>query len=490
MNNANNTDQVKQRQKGCCLFTLVQMILLLPLYLLINKKTRPFLLIALLGLGIFLGVRNFSSGGSLSETITQKQEQRIAKQQAEQLAKGDEYRKKGSDKAAIEYYKKAGEEGALRIRELHQQRVEYYFENGRYQEAMEYLTQETDGAFDQESACAFMMDLAKETVEPIAASAENLIHKSSNSSQIYQYEKKLTTVEEMLNTMPEKTEGKQELQKKIQVANGYLCLTDRSYQPDLEEVAELWKNCSKGSPEKELLTALQGIQDGSMDAVEHLQELTKNKDFTEYMIRMFLPDLYYIKTDSMEDYLKLYEISRWAEYQTVKPPVKLEDSFQDKSDLIRIGIDYHGPYMELTKEHVTQLKEACGKAPAGKILVLHRQQVFGKGTHDFCICTEILNYLPSKYIPTSLKEVEYVIYMDSSYYVRGQYEVGSKAIVETTKLTLYSTVTGKSLYDTSVKGEISNTMYYSGRVPTYYSAGSPIMNDALRTAVDKILESK
>ena len=46
------------------------------------------------------------------------------------------------------------------------------------------------------------------------------------------------------------------------------------------------------------------------------------------------------------------------------------------------------------------------------------------------------------------------------------------------------------LNQVAVKGEISNTMYYNGKVPRYYSAGSPEMRESLYNAVQKILENQ
>ena len=98
----------------------------------------------------------------------------------------------------------------------------------------------------------------------------------------------------------------------------------------------------------------------------------------------------------------------------------------------------------------------------------------------------IMEYLPKEYFPTSLEEVEYVIFMDSTYAKKGKFQNGTVRILETTKLTTYDVTTGKKLTSASKKGKLDTVMYYFGTAPKYYSCGSPKMEDSLIKAMEAI----
>jgi hypothetical protein len=133
---------------------------------------------------------------------------------------------------------------------------------------------------------------------------------------------------------------------------------------------------------------------------------------------------------------------------------------------------------------VAELKETCAATPDGKVLILH---VRGSAKPNVDICSELMELLPEAYYPDDAASVQYVIALHATFDTTGRtYSSGSKQIVENTAVTVYNAVTGKKLYTATQKGPTSLTMSYSGKAPTYYSAGAPEISALVKTAAEKI----
>ena len=437
------------------------------------------------GLLILILIAGLVVGGiwgipKMTAAYAQRQLELQRQQIAEALEKGDQQAAEGNISAAITAYKEAGEEGQEKIRQLYLSEARELVEDGKFAKAVTYLKERPGGVFSDAEACQETVRLAREHNEEILAEAKRVITEENGSAaNIWLTESYMAKFEDWAQTMvPEETPGYEELRSELKISRGYVYIVSGNFYPELETLDDLWKDAGKGSMEEKILSAIEKITDARLSGIDELREISRNESFIHNVTAKHLPDMYHFDTTDMDEYLRYYAVSREVHYQTIKPAASLTDSYRNR-EAIRIGIDYHGPSMELTEKNLSDLKTLCGTQSDGKILILHSRQKFKDSDGTLFICTELMDYLPAEYIPQSLAEAEYVILLESTYASRGVYQNGCVRILETTKITLYNTVTGKSLYTAKEQGELSDTMYYTGSVPSHYSAGSPRMDEHL-----------
>lgn len=480
----------EEKKKPGCLLSLIQMILLLPLYLVINKKTRPFVLIAVLAAGLIWGVPKLTGGANPMEAMAQakaeKEAQEQAAKEAEFIAQGDALMAEGKYNEAAKVYAQANEAGKKKVSDAHRAAAEAKFEDGDITEAYEYLSAQTD-CFTEAEAAEFVLDLAlakqKALDEKIRASMK------PGAAGTYRYAAEEPWLKETeawsssVSGLPQsKLKTLEDLNNQIL---GYISLLNNPY--DLEEVWEHWNKCPEGSPAAELMGTIQTLAGPNpLEPFRQLQQ-TVPEDALAGIVEYYLPKYYHGEQESLGFFMEYLTIRKWAELRENKTtePEDLAQTKLNKDDL-RLGIGYHGPYQELTAEEKKLLKEICGSDPQGKILILHNQQNFYSGKKELSICGDLMLMLPSRYMAGTPEEAEYIILLDSTFTRRGKYMTGTVAIAETTSLTVYDVQTGKKLLTKTEKGEISNTMYYTGKAPTYYSAGSPRMHEPLQEALSLI----
>lgn len=421
----------------------------------------------------------------LTASMEQSRLEEEARLIAESLAQGDALAAEGKTASAITAYKQAGEEGTEKIRQLHLAEAKELVESGKFAKAVTYLRNNTGGMFTEEEAYSQTVALARTHNEEILTKAQEILTKAGKSpSEVSQSETYMRNFREWTETgVPNETPGNKELQAELKISTGYVLMLRNSYCPNWETLKDCWQDSKKGSLEKIILYSAEILGEGKLEGIDNLRTFSENEDFITAMTSSFLPDMYHCNATDMNAYLEYYHVSRDVHYRTIKPAQTLSASYSSR-EKIRLGIAYHGPAMELSSGNIDLLKQVCGSNAKGKILILHSRQKFKDNDTTPFLCTELMDYLPAKYVAKTVEEAEYVIHLESTYANRGVYQNGCVRILETTKITLYSAVTGKQLYTAKETGELSDTMYYTGSVPSYYSHRSPDMTEHLQKITD------
>lgn len=253
----------------------------------------------------------------------------------------------------------------------------------------------------------------------------------------------------------------------------------------LQKGYELLKTCKEGSDGYAIAQALDGFKNFKYsEGMAVLEKYVLNRHVRRELLSCFKnEDRNY--ADNMNGMLEYYAVYLGLDDEAFDADTLTENLDGSKLTLV-YGIDKQTYDAKLSETRRDQLKEQIGSAPAGKILILHRRKVYGSKSTELDVVFSIMEYLPEKYFPTSLEEVEYVIFMDSTYAKKGKFQNGTVRILETTKLTTYDVTTGKKLTSASKKGKLDTVMYYYGTAPKYYSCGSPKMQDSLIKAMEAI----
>ena len=245
--------------------------------------------------------------------------------------------------------------------------------------------------------------------------------------------------------------------------------------PGLEEAYQIFLSCSEGSAGHEIGLAIGMIREGAyVDGVNILREHIVSQYTPLYMLSRYAKAVTERSINERLEYDLAYTIadneSRYSGSLTELIP---------SNDRYRYGVSKGNG---LPDALVKELKELCGDAPEGKILVLHRWSQYGTGSKKVDTADGFMDKLPEEYYPRSLEQVEYVILVDVSYYSNGVFQNGTVRIQESATLTLYA-VNGTVLYTKTVQGETGDTMYYQGTPPEFYSPGSPDMTEAIQEAL-------
>ena len=136
----------------------------------------------------------------------------------------------------------------------------------------------------------------------------------------------------------------------------------------------------------------------------------------------------------------------------------------------------------------------CGSNPNGKILIITENMGYSVSSPTkYCaIDLEAMSFLPEKYYPDSLDEVEYVIILEFNYKIDGTYwgSGGSKGIQESAVLSLYQLPKNRRLYTSGKKTGPSSPFtitVYNGIYHSCYSGGKPDILQYASKAFEKII---
>ena len=160
------------------------------------------------------------------------------------------------------------------------------------------------------------------------------------------------------------------------------------------------------------------------------------------------------------------------------------NKFQEKSSNSVLGIP----------ASMEEVLSACATAPAGKILVVYQQDYYPDRTPVYAVDYDMMRLLPVQYVPESLAEVEYVIWVVSSYNDLGNYWQQNTATgegkmvrgLQLTGLVKCLQMPGETeLYRSQpVLGDRRLSVYYTDE--DWASGTGPLLSDVLAKAFDKI----
>ncbi len=210
-----------------------------------------------------------------------------------------------------------------------------------------------------------------------------------------------------------------------------------------------------------------------------------------------------IKTRELDWILRLQPIywminntqQRWEETAKVDILEALQETLDHYSFSISSQKNTRDSYScTLTTLTVTDLEDIvkqCGTEPTGKILVVRAERVYGADIYNYQILFSLMNCLPEKYYPMSLKEVEYIICITSNYYKDGTFEKNVPSIRITAIAEARKMPQNKVAYKSQKKsGTPSPSVYYyhGNDLPQFIAGGAPVMTKEIINLFSRILK--
>lgn len=397
-----------------------------------------------------------------------------------QISYGNWEYSEGNYEKAYEHYRKAGEMGVEPLKEaLLNQAMEKNKEYAHFNNALNYLLKYGADVFTEDEANAA---LAERLAEGIAAIEEEFHAIQSNDRYDY------TPVENELWHALNSGENdlKQGVPEVDEVLNkGYNLMAEiiiRREAPDYDgyfwaDVIEYWEKCTSGTG-LDAMQAINQIRTGeARDGIQKFTELVEKPELTASLWRYLSEDTTFT---TLNEKLTSDSISRMI--VPAENPLTLTESL-DTLESGECGTSEMKDSINLDEAMIAELREFCGKAPEGKLLILHSR--YGGSYLD--LATGFMEALPDSYYPTSLESVSYVIVLDSVSEQTGlTYNGGTKQVREDTTVRLYDVLTGEELYTATENGPTSMVMSYTGTQPMYYSAGAPYISPLVEEAYEII----
>lgn len=143
-----------------------------------------------------------------------------------------------------------------------------------------------------------------------------------------------------------------------------------------------------------------------------------------------------------------------------------------------IQLFFKKEYCRLGFDSLDALKAACGKDPAGKLIIVVNSEAKNSGLTDNLDITAMLT-LPEEYFPTSLNEVEYMVRISYERGNVGAYNTGAAAVRESIRVTLEHLPDGEILFENVTLGGMppnttrvpeGSTLDITGKSPDWPSA--------------------
>lgn len=441
-----------------------------------------FLIAALL---LLAGCGTGTSGGETA----------VSKEQKESLEKGEMFKSQGNYQDAIDAFKNAGEPGQDSLK---QTILEYaakanYFEYGT---AAGYLAESIPDLISADEGYPVLEELlTKWSIQAADFNLEDL-----DTFEREDRIKEFNAAYEMIAACAEDMN-----------ANGYdvtellndLYFTWGRKSTSLEKRLEMWSRAGEGSDAHTIMEAIELVKSGELiKGVEMLAQVATEENKVTYLYNYAVDIYWQTEPESVNDKLErryeaararelLNEIEPNPEYGILQPedPVELDRFLNDV--LVLAGIDEIEDNEPMTDAERQDIETLCGTEPDGKMLILHKRQLYDSDGFTTDVDLYHMEMMPDEFYPNSLKEVEFVVLLETTYVHTGRtYSEGTKEIRETTKLTLYDAVTGETLYTASAQSTPKTYLYYSGEVPVYHSGESPVMNDAMLQVMEKIRSLK
>lgn len=131
----------------------------------------------------------------------------------------------------------------------------------------------------------------------------------------------------------------------------------------------------------------------------------------------------------------------------------------------------------------------CGTDPAGKILIIVQSVNFPDKEKRQSVSFGLTELLPAEYQPASLAEVEYVVLIKYDYVRTGTYTGGSASLRENVRVYAYRMPDQRqvAVSGSTYAEDASNTVYYVGTMPAWFSGGMPNAAKELIAVLKKIM---
>lgn len=440
------------------------------------NKTWKIILCAIMSAILLLSL---AACGGVPADNTEKENQSAA---AQELERGENARNLGAYEKAIEYFQAAGEAGKEGLKQTILEFAENYAQmEFSCRQAAEPLAENIPSLISPEEGCPLLEKILWDWVA-----------KESNSSSDYK------DMANYAESMMKNGYAAEELQDEILYHLG------RGKQ-DISDKKEIWSQAKEGTRCHSLATAIGLLQEGSL--TEGAELLAQNTEYEQWAKMIY--------SDSVKEY-------RAREAKSLKETIEKAHAFdtaweilcamqEDPEDaerraesseqvdlkrffndhIVLVGINEKEGNIPLTEEDIQDMEALCGTAPNGKLILLHKRQIYNSDQTTTDVNLYHMDMLPEEFYPDSLEEVEFVVLMETTYRKTGRtYSGGTVEIRETTKLTLYNAVTGKKIFTASANSTPSSSLYYSGSAPVYYSGESPDMNKAMLKVLEKIRTDK
>lgn len=414
------------------------------------------------------------------------------------LNKGNQEAEKGNYKQAYEYYEKAGEEGAQAAKDLHDRIVKEHLDENDYYAALNYMKGygEEKGItvskpiqvptfYTQEEAEQIVKDAIREDLLELQSENNKNFEAFLKAGEAYRANSSsaLSEIENMLqHHLTMKSSADRTLWNDMYYLQGCISAYEQLSQKKNAKSMPYWEKCTSG-PGAEIAKGIKMLQEGNYQ--EGHMQVMQNLPYPEAMERIIYAIIKKEKYDdreyrSLSQMLYHNNLLRKVDIESSRPETLTEAYPKDRDTEIGLSISYRN--QELTDEMISELKTQCGTNPKGDILFIHVSK-YERG-NVVKINGDLMDLMPDAYYPEDLSTVEYIITFTGSEKETGRrYSQGTKQVQEKTVVTAYDMKTGKKIYSESKKGPVSNTMYYTGKVPDTYSAGSPNVSKLLAAAL-------
>lgn len=419
----------------------------------------------------------------------------ILAEQKKNLEAGESYRSQGNYQNAINAFKNAGDDAKNILKETI---LEYAAKanSHEYEAAAGYLAENIPDIISAEEGYPVLEELLnKWSVEEADFKLEDL--------DVFDREDKLKEFNAAYKIIVAYAETMH--------ADGYdvtellndLYLSWGNHATSIKERLEIWARAGEGTDLYTITQAVELLQKDQLVAgAELLTQVVTDENTANYLYNYATEGYWSVEPKSSNEkferryesirareILNAIEISPEEEAAQPKEPVDLNQFLNDV--VVLVGIDEIEGNMPMTDAERQDIETLCGTEPNGKMLILHKRQYYNSDEYTTDINLYHMDMMPDEFYPNSMKEVEFVVLMETTYTLTGRsYTGGTKEIKETTKLTLYDAVTGEKLYTASAKSTPTTYLYYSGTAPLYHSGQSPEMNDAMLQVMQKIRSLK
>ena len=253
-----------------------------------------------------------------------------------------------------------------------------------------------------------------------------------------------------------------------------------------------FQKCSENSDGYKLAEIFKMIEEGNKE--DALKQLVKNfgddEDLISYMrYSVAKPDG---ESNNLADILKETKFSAILNNHLLSREYSENWVLEADYSVISTGIENGWENYKLNASEREELNTITGTKPDGKILVLHKRQLYEQSDSEIDIHVELMEYIPAEYLPENLEETEYVILIDANYTDEGKFnhEVETIAIKENATISVYKAGTTEPIYVSDLlKGTAPVMMFYRGDPPEYYAGTSPDATAEIKKCMELIIKN-
>ena len=243
---------------------------------------------------------------------------------------------------------------------------------------------------------------------------------------------------------------------------------------------------------KKYINILTLLIDGNYsDAISAVKQLPQNstngithKQWEEF-IRGYLDNVPFTSLEEGLQLLHARSMLTGAPSYTSQEFAELVDTYDSA-----IGTLPENNTHEFSVPSLERLFDSYGSNSKGKVVILKSFRAYDTSSRTYAISLELMQYLPEKYVPKSIDEVEYIIILEYDYRKdpNGFY-FGTAALQETAEIQIYSLSLNDYVYVSPLiegPNAPSSFFYSSVEPPKFKSGGRPKVARAFCTAMSMI----